>query len=95
MEILLDHTELADLALTMWNVVSRDHIRVTGLRISKSGKFLLKLRAHHSGKFAPWEINPLYGNIPKKFYRSLTKQNWMCSKLDVLTRLVFAQTVTY
>ena len=26
---------------------------------SKSGKFLLKLRADHSGKFAPKEINPL------------------------------------
>ena len=32
-----------------------------GLWISKSGKFLLKLRTDHSGKFAPREINPLYG----------------------------------
>ena len=31
-----------------------------GLWISKLGKFLLKLRTDHSGKFAPREINPLY-----------------------------------
>ena len=31
--------------------------------ISKSGKFLLKLKVHHSGKFAPRENNPLYGMI--------------------------------
>ena len=37
-----------------------------GSWIFKSGKFLLKLRADHSGKFAPGEINPLYGNFSKK-----------------------------
>ena len=31
-----------------------------GSQISKSGKFLLKLRVHHSIKFAPKEVNPLY-----------------------------------
>ena len=31
------------------------------LWISKSGKFLLKLRTDHSGKFAYREINPVYG----------------------------------
>ena len=30
-------------------------IRLPCLGISKSGKFLLKLRAHHSGKFASQE----------------------------------------
>ena len=31
-----------------------------GSWISKSGKFLLKLRVHHLGKFTPKESNPLY-----------------------------------
>ena len=31
-----------------------------GSRISKLGKFLLKPRVQHSGKFAPRENNPLY-----------------------------------
>ena len=42
---------------------SHDLIRVPGSGISKSGKFLLKLRAHRSGKFVPREINPLYSTI--------------------------------
>ena len=32
-----------------------------GSWISKLGKFLLKLKAHHLGKFPPRENNPLYG----------------------------------
>ena len=40
---------------------NNNNIRVPGSGIFKSGKFLLKLRAHHSGKFAPRENNPLYG----------------------------------
>ena len=32
-----------------------------GPRISKSGKFLLKPRVRYLGKFAPREINLLYG----------------------------------
>ena len=53
--------ELQSIRKTSWNV---DHVilfRVPDLGISKSGKYLLKLRAHYSGKFAPQEINPLYG----------------------------------
>ena len=34
-----------------------------GLLISRLGKFLLKLRADHSGKLAPREINSLYGSL--------------------------------
>ena len=45
---------------TSWNVDRMILFRVPGSGNSKLGKFLLKLRAHHSGKFAPQEINPLY-----------------------------------
>ena len=50
--------------LRQWNVDRVILFRVPGLGISKSGKFLLKLRACHSGKFAPREINPGQGFFP-------------------------------
>ena len=43
----------------VWNLT---HVSfwLCGSWISKSGKFLLKLRTNHSGNFAPREINALY-----------------------------------
>ena len=40
-------------------------IRVPGSGISKSGKFLLKLRAHHSGKFASQEKTTIRYNAKR------------------------------
>ena len=55
--------ELQSIRKTSWNVNHVILFEVPSSGISKSGKFQLKWRAHHSGKFAPREINPLYGRI--------------------------------
>ena len=52
--------ELQSIRKTLWNVDRMILLRrVPGSGISKSGKFLVKLRAHHSGKFAPRGNKPV------------------------------------
>ena len=51
---------------------------VLWLWISKSGKFLLKLKVYQSGKFAPWENNLLYGTYAYTYVIKISDYTEVC-----------------